>query len=99
MFFCGDGRFVPLRQFCEMIQHIEAALIGRIGIFYSNFEWIRAHGCCNLVEEAFIGESVLHPPGVLIQDGTQRRRLQAMANGFDVRKFVADRRIANDAAR
>src|ERR1700722_8941899 len=85
---------LPVRQLCQMIQQIESALIGRIGIFDSNFERIDACGRRNLVEEAFIGESVLHPPWRPDPGGAQRCRLEAMANGFNIGTFEPDCEIA-----
>ena len=97
--FLRRGAFVPLRQLGQAIQHLEAAFIAGIGISYSQVKWVVTRRRSYLVKEAFVGERILQTARSPDPGGTEGRRLQAMANRLDVREFVADRRVVQNAAR
>src|SRR5262245_38045321 len=89
--FFWRGTFLPLGQRSQPLEHLDRALVRGGQTFQTEFQRVHARRRRQLVDEAFVGVSILHASGSPDPGWTQRRRLQAATDRSYVREFVRDR--------
>src|SRR5262245_38956865 len=97
--FSWRGTFLPLGQRSQSLKHLDPALVRGVEIFQTEFQRVHARRRRQLVDEAFVGISILHASRGSDPGWTQRRRFQAATDRSYVREFVRDRRKLKDIAR
>ena len=87
------GPLLPLGELDQPLERFQAALVGGVDIFDPEIEGVDSSRRRELVHEAFVGISVLHPARRPDPGRPERRGFQPAADRLDVREFVGNRRV------
>ena len=88
-----EGRFSHCASCGDPVEHLDPARVGRIEIFQPKRDRIGVGRRRKFVHEAFVGEGVLHAARRPDPGRPERRRLEPMADSFDIGELVGNVRV------